>query len=344
MSSPFRLKRCQIFVCLIVAAALAGGCSGDLSSSSAPNLRVANAQATTTSSMSVSSTSPDSATQDTTLDVVINGSGFVSGTSAYWALAGVQDPTQVSTNSTRYVSSRRLVANITISKSATVAKWDVVVAAGTKGGIGTEAFAIKPHPVASSWMLPLNSTGLGLRSDGAQSDGTYSVYSDSVCSVSSAILEGGSGDAIMQTNNPTRKQRTCSGRTMTVVYPPGDVVYPNGGTETMLVFLNIRNISNLTTTIPIGYANRVERQLALNPTQTERCDAWRWANTASIPGDYVWVERMSLTTYHVYTKDHDPDPTIAAANVGKNKALCTTTGQMHHLTVDLYVVAKENLP
>src|SRR5688500_4060113 len=91
----------------------------------------------------VSSVKPDSAQRDTTLDVTINGSGFVAGSSAAWALAGSADPAQVRTNSTRYVSSRQVVANITISSTATLAKWDVIVMAGPKTGIGTELFEIK---------------------------------------------------------------------------------------------------------------------------------------------------------------------------------------------------------
>src|SRR5687768_593017 len=91
----------------------------------------------------VSSAKPDSAHRDTTLDVTINGSGFVAGSGATWSLAGTADPAQVRTNSTRYVSSRQLVANITISSAATLAKWDVIVMAGPKTGIGTELFEIK---------------------------------------------------------------------------------------------------------------------------------------------------------------------------------------------------------
>ena len=105
----------------------------------------------TSTDMSVSGATPDSATQDTTLDVVITGSGFVAGTAANWALAGVQDPGQVRTNSTRYVNSRQLVANITISSLQRCAKWDIVVtAAGKKGGIGTEMFAIKTKALAGA--------------------------------------------------------------------------------------------------------------------------------------------------------------------------------------------------
>jgi hypothetical protein len=133
-----------IAVSLILAIACAEPSAGPVPVSG-PTLSLAKSVSTT--DMTVTSAVPDSATQDTTLDVVINGSGFVAGTSAKWALAGIQDFTQVRTNSTRYVNSRQIIASITISKTATIAKWDVQVAAvGKKGGIGTEAFAIKLKP------------------------------------------------------------------------------------------------------------------------------------------------------------------------------------------------------
>lgn len=133
------------FVVLLLAVTGLAACS-DTSSpvSRGSDLGPAAARASSSTDMSVTSASPDSATQDTTLDVVINGSGFVSGTVANWSLGGVQDPVQVRTNSTRYVSARQIVANITISASATPARWDIVVtAAGKKGGIGTESFTVK---------------------------------------------------------------------------------------------------------------------------------------------------------------------------------------------------------
>jgi len=129
---------------LLITLVCAVACSRDPNAPSDDSFDISAAKATSTTDMSVSSATPDSATQDTTLDVVINGSGFVSGTQANWSLAGVQDPMQVKTNSTRYVSSRQLIANITVSASAMAAKWDIVVtAAGKKGGIGTEAFTVK---------------------------------------------------------------------------------------------------------------------------------------------------------------------------------------------------------
>ena len=72
----------------------------------------------------VTATDPDTAVQDTTLDVTVIGTGFDNGSVADWLLAGVADP-RVRTNSTRYVSSRSLVANITIASDAVPAAYDV---------------------------------------------------------------------------------------------------------------------------------------------------------------------------------------------------------------------------
>jgi probable HAF family extracellular repeat protein len=92
----------------------------------------------------VKATDPDSATRDTTLDVRVLGSGFDQGSRAQWAYQGVVDETRIKTNSTRYVSSTELVANITISRTANPGLWDVIVTTSTgKKGIGTERFTVK---------------------------------------------------------------------------------------------------------------------------------------------------------------------------------------------------------
>ena len=82
------------------------------------------AKSTTNTNVSLSGITPDSASLLTTLDVQISGSGFQDGMVAAWQLNGASDPAQVKTNSTRYVSAKQLVANITISGTATVAQWD----------------------------------------------------------------------------------------------------------------------------------------------------------------------------------------------------------------------------
>ncbi|MEO8578391.1 MAG: hypothetical protein ABI556_16895, partial [Gemmatimonadales bacterium] len=145
------MKTGRIVFGTVVFLAAMGACAPEIATPTGePIATIRTGRSAPTTDMSVTSAAPDSATQDTTLDVTIGGSGFVAGTSAAWALGGVQDPAQVRTNSTRFVNSRQLVANITISKSALVSKWDIVVsAAGKKGGIGTEAFAIKAVKVST---------------------------------------------------------------------------------------------------------------------------------------------------------------------------------------------------
>jgi hypothetical protein len=84
---------------------------------------------------------------DTTLDVQVSGTGFEPGSRADWLLGGSSDP-RVRTNSTRFVSSTALVANITISLDAPASAYDIAVttAAGKKG-IGTELFTVLPIEV-----------------------------------------------------------------------------------------------------------------------------------------------------------------------------------------------------
>jgi len=94
--------------------------------------------------VTVTATDPNDAAQDTTLDVVVSGSGFDRGSTAEWAIAGVPSP-KVRTNSTRYVSAKQLVANITIAPDADTVLYDVrVTTSRGKKGIGTELFRVRP--------------------------------------------------------------------------------------------------------------------------------------------------------------------------------------------------------
>jgi hypothetical protein len=92
----------------------------------------------------VTGTLPKSGPKGQTLDVRVYGTGFTAGATATWALRGVADPTKVRTNSTTFVSSTELIANITIASDATIDYWDVRVSAAVccKTGIGTEMFEV----------------------------------------------------------------------------------------------------------------------------------------------------------------------------------------------------------
>ncbi len=90
----------------------------------------------------VSSTEPASAPQDTTLDVVVVGSNFDSGSRVDFAIDEVTTE-KVRTNSTTFVTPKKLIANITIALDAIPDRYDVIVTT-TKGkrGIGIERFEV----------------------------------------------------------------------------------------------------------------------------------------------------------------------------------------------------------
>jgi probable HAF family extracellular repeat protein len=93
----------------------------------------------------VKSTNPEFAARGITLDVRVVGSGFDQGSRAIWALDRdtAFATTKVRTNSTSFVSSNELVANVTIEADASPDLYDVVVVtAGGKKGIGIELFEV----------------------------------------------------------------------------------------------------------------------------------------------------------------------------------------------------------
>jgi probable HAF family extracellular repeat protein len=92
----------------------------------------------------VATTDPLGAPRTTTLNVRVLGAGYDEGSRAVWAIAGdtAFDATRIRTNSTAFVSSTELVANITIEADAPLAVYDVAIETLTgKKGLGLERFA-----------------------------------------------------------------------------------------------------------------------------------------------------------------------------------------------------------
>ena len=133
----------------LAAALLALACTRDLpTESSDVEVRAAKGGSSggstkTTTGPAVAAASPGAATRDTTLDVRILGSGFARGMVAQWAIDSVVTG-KVVVNSTRFVSSTELVANITVTSDAPLTEYDIVVTStkGGKPGIGTEVFEV----------------------------------------------------------------------------------------------------------------------------------------------------------------------------------------------------------
>lgn len=132
----------------------------------------------------VAAAAPASAPQDTTLDVQISGSGFDNRSTAQLLRSGVAD-SRVRTNSTRYLSTTALVANVTIAIDAVVSSYDVAVTTGAgKKGIGSDLFIVKtkaptpPADPAITFRVPGNPDGLVvMNADGTNQASVYhSVY------------------------------------------------------------------------------------------------------------------------------------------------------------------------
>ena len=172
--------RVQVPRCLIVLSfgltASSQGCGRE--PIAAPVARTVGSTASSAKSsaaLAVTSTTPAFGDQGTTVDVHILGSGFTAGAQAKWLLNGVADD-HVHTNSTTYISSSELVANITIASDAQTAFWDVQVSLSNgKNGVGSDCFE-----VTSAEVLGTGSTGGDMLIEGISEQLQVVGYSGSV--------------------------------------------------------------------------------------------------------------------------------------------------------------------
>jgi uncharacterized delta-60 repeat protein len=107
-------------------------------------LLVSNKRATAQGQVQVTAADPASGAQGTiNLNVKVTGKGFKNGAKAKWFLTGTTDTGGVTVNSTTFVSSTELNANITVSDTAVIGNFDIqVLNSDGRGGKGTELFAV----------------------------------------------------------------------------------------------------------------------------------------------------------------------------------------------------------
>lgn len=179
----------------------------------------------------------------------------------------------------------------------------------------------------ATWKFPLSDAGFAVQSDHLYSDGVNSVYANGVCNLGTTIFVTGSGDATLNTGTNNK----CARRFR--------FVYPDGVSETLPIFANLRWISNGTYTIPIG--TTVARQLHMGSESisnvASRCGGMVWgygvANDVAAGTDSVLVTRVDASTWHVVSQ---PAP--------HNLALCKNTGALYAMPVDFTVVSSRALP
>jgi hypothetical protein len=102
--------------------------------------------------INVNAATPNNAAQGTTaLNVTVSGSGFEQGAAATWFVSGTTNSGGVSVNSTTFVNSSTLVANITVANTATTGAYDIAVKnSNGRTGVGSDAFTINSMAVTSN--------------------------------------------------------------------------------------------------------------------------------------------------------------------------------------------------
>ncbi len=193
----------------ILAAALFAGCESDRTTglrapSGQPSAGKGGGGTGGTATLTVTAATPPAATQDTTLDVSVSGTGFTTGARAVWSLNG--DTTLVHVKSTKRVSDSQIIASLIIPANAPTASYDIqVMLVGGKKGVGAELFTVTLKDPTAQFLFPLADAALGLQSDhiATYTQGNVSVYGDGICGVHSKIFayETNNGDAIMGTND-----------------------------------------------------------------------------------------------------------------------------------------------
>ena len=204
----------------------------------------------------VTATDPTSAPQDTTITLRVLGTGYDRGSKVELLLNG-QSLTTIKTNSTKYVNSTELAANITIAADALVDSYDVAVTTSTgRRGVGTELFAVRVRGNTdldshANWTfystLSDGVTATGIYGDGRGLDGGpssvagESTYPGETCGVRgklfNSVTASNSGDAVFSpafTTDPT----ACGDRSMTVRFPD----YANGAPISFNPFTNAQNV------------------------------------------------------------------------------------------------------
>jgi Tol biopolymer transport system component len=115
--------------------------------------------------ITVTSANPNNAPQGrVNLNVLINGKNFKKGAISKFFISGTADPGGITVNSTSFISSGQLNANINIAADATATQFDIVVALSDgRSGKGTKLFAVTvPDPAIAylgAGLMVMNADG-----------------------------------------------------------------------------------------------------------------------------------------------------------------------------------------
>ena len=187
----------------------------------------------------VSAAAPASTAQGTiNLNVKVTGKGFKNGANAKWFVTGTTDPGGVTVNSTTFVNSGELTANITVADTASIANFDIqVLNSDGRGGKGTELFAVTPKGQAASCGTDVTNLSVSVyKYTDATNSATYNLWPDKTNADGSPVpyvsgkVKGQNIDAKFQVDNCTYDltlNLNFSSRFMTYKFPGGSILGPS---------------------------------------------------------------------------------------------------------------------
>jgi len=203
----------------------------------------------------VTAADPPSTAQGTiNLNVKVTGKGFKNGAKAKWFVTGTTDPGGVTVNSTAFVSSTELTANIAVSDTAVIANFDIqVLNSDGRGGKGTELFAVTANgnkPAASCGTDVTNLSISVFKYTDATNTTTYNLWPDLTNSDGSPVpyvsgkSKGQTIDGVFQIDNCSYDLTLnlyFSRRFMTYKFPGGSPL----GTSADFTFFNMDRVGNV---------------------------------------------------------------------------------------------------
>lgn len=286
-----------------------------------PGVTAAARASGSTDDPTVKNVDPDSATQDTTLDIVVSGSGYGQGSQVQLELHGVPSE-KIRTNSTVFVNSRKLVANITITADADTGAYDVaVMTLDGRRGIGIEMFTVRLRNNLSTYALELSEwTGavwspVGALTASFTTDGRLWMNTEQVA-------KGGKRAAASRELCVDLSQLGGEGILDQVNYDlfvqlvGQDPTSAGMGAVCTLVTLHTRDHSNADQMSgqSVGTLEHAGGKIVLKDFATGN-DSWEWRliwdaagpdSLATDRGQGVCTDRPELVTWHVYNDDDIP--------------------------------------
>jgi len=182
----------------------------------------------------VSAADPAATEQGTiNLNVKVTGKGFKNGAKAKWFVTGSSDTGGVTVNSTTFVSSTELSANITVADVATIASYDIqVLNSDGRGGKGTELFAVTAKPNQPNCGTDITNLSISIyKYTDATNTTTYNMLPDLTNADGSPVpyvsgrVKGKSIDGRIQVSNCTYDLTlNMSARYFTWKFPNGSIV------------------------------------------------------------------------------------------------------------------------